>query len=99
MQTENKLFEDLSKVATAALGTLAGAGREFQDAARARARDFVAGGETIDIDAFETVKASAAAAREAVEVLRAEVAELRSEIAALRNEKAGKKAASGASPA
>lgn len=84
MQTENKIFEDLSKVATAALGTLAGAGREFQDAARARARDFVTGGETIDVDAFEAVKANAAAAREAVETLKAEVAALRAEVAALK---------------
>ena len=31
MQNDNKIFEDLSKVATAAMGTLAGATREFSD--------------------------------------------------------------------
>ena len=43
MQTENKLFEDLSKVATSALGTLAGVGREVEENARRRAREFVGG--------------------------------------------------------
>ncbi|OYU34249.1 accessory factor UbiK family protein [Novosphingobium sp. PASSN1] len=83
MQTENKLFEDLSKVASSALGTLAGVTREMQDQARARARDFVGGSDAIDRDEFEAVKANAAAAREAVEVLKAEVAALKAELAAL----------------
>ncbi|PZN92981.1 MAG: hypothetical protein DCF31_14085 [Alphaproteobacteria bacterium] len=83
MQTENKLFEDLSKVASSAIGTLAGVGREAQDAARRRAREFVAGSDTVDRDEFEAVKANAAAAREAVEVLKGEVVALRAEIAAL----------------
>ena len=82
MQTDNKFFEDLSKVATSALGTLAGVGREVEENARRRAREFVAGHDAIDRDEFETVKATAAAAREAVEVLKAEVAALRAEIAA-----------------
>lgn len=82
MQTENKLFEDLSKVASSALGTLAGVTREMQDKARARARDFVGGSDAVDRDEFEAVKANAAAAREAVEVLKAEVAELKAALAA-----------------
>ncbi|MEY2883109.1 MAG: hypothetical protein RL490_833 [Pseudomonadota bacterium] len=83
MQTENKLFEDFSKVASSALGTLAGVTREMQDQARARARDFVGGSDAIDRDEFEAVKANAAAAREAVEVLKVEVAALKAELAAL----------------
>ncbi len=90
MQTENKLFEDLSKVATSALGTLAGVGREVDDAMRRRARDFVGGGDAIDRDEFEAVKANAAAAREAVENLKAEIATLRAEIAALKPKKTAK---------
>lgn len=84
MQTDNKIFEDLSKVATAAIGTLAGVGREFEDAARRRARDFVAGDDAVGRDEFEAVKANAAAAREAVEALKAELASLRAELAAAR---------------
>ena len=67
MQTENKLFEDLSKVATAAMGTLAGVTREVSEDARRRARDFVGTADAIDRDEFEAVKANAAAARARLE--------------------------------
>ena len=83
MQTENKLVEDLSRVATAAMGTLAGVTREMSDDARRRARDFVGTPDAVDREEFDAVKANAAAAREAVEGLKAEVAALRAEIAAL----------------
>lgn len=83
MQTENKLFDDLSKVATAAMGTLAGVTREVSEDARRRARDFVGTSDAVDRDEFEAVKANAANAREAVEALKGDVATLRAEIAAL----------------
>ena len=90
MQTENKLFDDISKVATAALGTLAGVGREVEENARRRAREFVGGADAVERDEFEAVKANAAAAREAVEVLKTEIVALRAEIAALKPEKTAK---------
>ena len=80
MQTENKFFDDLSKVATSALGTLAGVGREVEENARRKAREFMGGADAVDRDEFEAVKANAAAAREQVEVLRTEIAALRAEI-------------------
>ncbi|MBU6164944.1 MAG: accessory factor UbiK family protein [Alphaproteobacteria bacterium] len=83
MQNDNKLFEDLSKVATAAMGTLAGAGKELSEAARDRMKDFV-GAADISRDEFDAVKATAMAAREAVEQLKAEVAALKAQIAASR---------------
>jgi BMFP domain-containing protein YqiC len=83
MQNQNKVFEDLSKVATSALGTLAGMGREVEEQARRRAREFVAGDEAISRDEFEAVKANASAAREAVETLKAEVAALKAALAEL----------------
>ena len=83
MQTENKLFDDLSKVATAAMGTLAGVTREVSEDARRRARDFVGTSDAVDRDEFEAVKANAANAREAVEALKGDVETLRAEIAAL----------------
>ncbi len=81
MQNDNKLFEDLSKVATAAMGTLAGATKEFSGAARERMKDFV-GAADITRDEFDAVKATAMAAREAVEQLKAEIAALKAELAA-----------------
>jgi BMFP domain-containing protein YqiC len=91
MQSQNKLFEDFSKVATSALGTLAGVTREVEEQARRKAREFVAGDEMISRDEFEAVKANASAAREAVEMLKAEVAALKAEVAALSIGTAGRK--------
>lgn len=85
MQNDNKLFEDFSKVATAAMGTLAGAGREFSDVARERMKEFV-GASDISRDEFEAVKAMAATAREAVAQLQAELAALKAELAAARGD-------------
>lgn len=84
MQSDNRLFEDLSKVATSALGTIAGMTREAQDMARRHAREFVGSDDAVSRDEFEAVKANAAAAREAVEVLKAEIATLKAELAAAR---------------
>ena len=81
MQNDNKLFEDLSKVATAAMGTLAGASREFSGLARERMKDFVGAGD-ISRDEFDAVKAMAATARAEVEALKADVAALKAELAA-----------------
>lgn len=80
MQNDNKLFEDLSKVATAAMGTIAGAGRELSGVARDRMKDFV-GASDISRDEFDAVKAMAATARAEVETLKAEVAALQAQLA------------------
>ena len=40
MQTENRLFDDLAKLLNGAAGTFAGAGREFESGARARAKEW-----------------------------------------------------------
>jgi len=77
MQTENRIFADLSKVATAAMGTFAGVGREIETATRARLREAVGGLDMVTRDEFEAVKAMAANARTEVEALRAEIAAMR----------------------
>ncbi len=87
MQTQNRIFADLSKVATSAMGTFAGVGREIETAARARMREAVGGLDMVERDEFEAVKAMAANARADSASARAEVAELRAEIAALRAER------------
>jgi BMFP domain-containing protein YqiC len=63
------------------LGTIAGVGREVEENARRRAREFVGGSDAVDRDEFEAVKAVAMAAREEVEQLKAELAKLRAQIA------------------
>ena len=81
MQTENRVFADLARVATSAMGTFAGVGREIETAARARLREAVGGLDVVERDEFEAVKAMAATARAEVESLKAELAALRAEIA------------------
>ena len=74
MQSENRIFADLSKVATSAMGTFAGIGREIETATRSRLREAVGGLDMVGRDEFEAVKAMAANARAEVELLRAEIA-------------------------
>lgn len=84
MQSQNKIFEDLSKVATAAAGTFAGIGREMETAARARMRELVGGADGVSREEFEAVRELAANARAEVEALKAEIAALRAEIKAAK---------------
>lgn len=69
MQTQNKFFDDLSKVLNGAAGTFAGMAREAQDVAREKAREFV-NADGITREEFDALKDSVAA-------LRAEIAELK----------------------
>jgi len=82
MQSQNRIFEDLSKVATSAMGTMAGVGREVETMIRGRIKDAVGGLDMVGRDEFEAVKAMAATARADGDKLRAEIAELRAMMAA-----------------
>lgn len=76
MQSENRFFDDLSKLVNGAAGTLAGVGREFETTARERAKEWIGGLDFVSRDEFEAVKTMAAAARERVEELEARIAAL-----------------------
>lgn len=71
MQSENRLFDDLAKFLNGAAGTVAGMGREAQEGARDRAREWIGGLDFVSREEFETVKAMAVAARDEADVLRA----------------------------
>jgi BMFP domain-containing protein YqiC len=76
MQSENKLFDDFVKMVNGVAGTVAGMGREAQDSARERFREWMAGADFVGRDEFEAVKAMAAAARDENEALKARIAAL-----------------------
>ncbi len=76
MQSENRFFDDLSKIINGAAGTVAGMTREFESNARERAREWVGGREFVSREEFEAVKAMAAHAREQVATLEARIAAL-----------------------
>ena len=71
MQSENRLFDDLAKLLNGAAGTIAGVGREAEQSARARAREWIGGLDFVSREEFDAVKAMAAAARDEADALRA----------------------------
>jgi BMFP domain-containing protein YqiC len=71
MQSENRLFDDFAKVLNGAAGTLAGVGREAEQSAKSRVREWVGGLDFVSREEFETVKAMAVAARDEADDLRA----------------------------
>jgi BMFP domain-containing protein YqiC len=76
MQTDNRLLDDLTKIATGALGTLQGAKHEVEGVVRQRLEVLLAGMDLVTREEFEAVKAMAAAAREENERLAARIAAL-----------------------
>jgi len=47
MQSENRIFDDISKIINGAAGTLAGMSREFEGNARERAKEWIGGLEFV----------------------------------------------------
>ena len=81
MQSENRMFDDLVKMVNGIAGTMAGAGREAESAARERMREWIGGEDFVGRDEFEAVKAMAAAARDENEVLKGRIAALEAKVA------------------
>ncbi len=98
MQSENRLFDDFVKVMNGAAGTLAGMGREAENAFRDRMRDWVGGLDIVSREEFEAMKAIAVAAREESAALRSRVEALEAAAAAKPKRKAGPEAGTGADP-
>lgn len=76
MQTENRFFDDLSKMLNGVAGTVAGMGREAEASMRERMKEWIGGMDFVSREEFEAVKAMAAAARDEAEALRARIAVL-----------------------
>lgn len=76
MQSDKHIFDDIAKVFNGLAGTVAGMGREAQEALRERNREWAAGLNLVSREEFDAVKAMAAKAREETETLAARVAVL-----------------------
>jgi BMFP domain-containing protein YqiC len=76
VQSEKRIFDDLSKVITGIAGTVAGMGREAEANVKDRAREWVSGLEGVSREEFDAVKAMAATARAEADALKARVAAL-----------------------
>ena len=82
MQTQNRFFDDIARVAAGALGTLSGVKTEVETRLREQLERVLAGMDLVSRDEFEAVKAMAAKARSEQEDLARRVAALESRLAA-----------------
>lgn len=76
MQSDKRIFDDLSKFLNGVAGTVAGMGREAEAGFRERTREWVAGMDLVSREEFDAVKQMAATARAEAEELKARVAAL-----------------------
>jgi BMFP domain-containing protein YqiC len=81
MQTDNRLLDDLARMANGALNTLTGLREEIETRVRERVERLLADMDLVPREEFEAVKAMARKAREEQEDLAAKVAALEQRLA------------------
>ena len=97
MQTDNKLLDDLARVAASALGTLQGVRGEVEARLRDQFERILNGMDLVTREEFDAVKAMAAAARRENDALAKRMEALeKSNAPARRRTAGGRKAKSGA---
>lgn len=97
MQTSNRLFDDLARVASGAFNTLSGLREEIETRVRERVERMAADLDLVTREEFDAVRTMAVKARSAQEELEAKVARLEMQLAA--QAAAAQPAATGAAPA
>ena len=83
MQTENRLLDDLARMANGALNTLTGLREEVENRVRERVERMLADMDMVPREEFDAIKAMAQKARAEQEDLAARIAELERRIAEL----------------
>lgn len=86
MQTENRLLDDLAKVATGAIGSLTGMRHEVEGKLQQQLERIVARMNLVSREEFEAMRAVAQAAREEQIRLERRVAELEARLTSQKNE-------------
>jgi len=81
MQSQNRFFDDMARVASGAMGALSGVRGEIESRFRDQLERILAGVDLVSREEFEAVKAMAAKAREEQEVLLQRIAELETRLA------------------
>jgi BMFP domain-containing protein YqiC len=81
MQSQNRFFDDLARVANGAMGALSGVRGDIEARFRDQLERVLAGMDLVTREEFEAVKAMAAKAREEQEELQRRVAALESQLA------------------
>lgn len=81
MQSQNRFFDDLARVANGAVGALSGVRSDIEARFRDQLERVLAGMDVVSREEFEAVKAMAAKARAEQEELQRRVAALESQLA------------------
>ena len=81
MQSQNRFFDDLARVASGAVGALGGVRGEIESRLRDQLERVLVGMDLVSREEFEAVKAMAAKAREEQELLQAQIAALEARLA------------------
>ena len=89
MQSQNRIFDDLAKVAGGALGALTSLKQEMEAMVRERVERFMADNNMVPREEFEAVKAMAADARMQQERLAARFAALAAQLVVKTSPPAG----------
>jgi hypothetical protein len=82
MQSQNRFFDDIARVASGAVGALSGVRGEVEARLRDQLEKLLAGMDLVSREEFEVVKAMAAKAREENEILSRRVEALEARLAA-----------------
>jgi BMFP domain-containing protein YqiC len=93
VQSQNRFFDDLARIAAGAAGALSGVKSEVEARMREQLERVLAGMDLVSRDEFEAVKAMAAKARSEQEDLEKRIAELESRLAALSSRESSRSAA------
>lgn len=93
MQTENRLFDDLARVASGAINTLGGVREEIELRVKERLERLAGEMDLVTREEFDAVQAMAAKARAEQEALKARLDRLEAKLATLDTEEAAPKAA------
>jgi len=81
MQSQNRFFDDIARVASGAVGAISGVRGEIESRLRDQLERVLAGMDLVSREEFEAVKAMAAKAREEQELLQRQIAALEARLA------------------
>ena len=94
MQTRNRFFDDLAKVANSAAGTVAGMKDEVEQMVRGRVETFIGSMNLVTREEFEVARAMAAKARDEQEKLEKRIVELEAKLKTQKPKTTGAKTSS-----
>jgi BMFP domain-containing protein YqiC len=87
MQSQNRFFDDVARVANGAVGALSGVRADIEARIRDQLERVLAGMDVVSREEFEAVKAMAARARDEQETLLRRIAALESDLDELKSAK------------